>query len=95
MFFRAYTASAVDYMTSCVWLWKWRESCFKIQEPKLRALILAHVPHVIRDIRFGILLLRVPDPAVDVFNETHVAQRGEIAVNSGVLGMLAKWHEHL
>ena len=66
----------------------------EIQELKLRALILAHVPHVIRDIRFGILL-RVPDPAVDVFNETHVAQRGEIAVNSGVLGMLAKWHEHL
>ena len=66
----------------------------EIQELKLTALILAHVPHVIRDIRFGILL-RVPDPAVDVFNETHVAQRGEIAVNSRVLRMLAKWHEHL
>ena len=64
----------------------------EIQELKLTALILAHVPHVIRDIRFGILL-RVPDPAVDVFNETHVAQRGEI--NSEVLGMLANWHEHL
>ena len=61
---------------------------------KLRALILAHVSHVIRDIRFG-MLLRAPDPAVDVFNETHVAQRGEIAVNSRVLGMLAKWHEYL
>ena len=64
----------------------------EIQELKLTALILAHVPHVIRDIRFGILL-RVPDPAVDIFNETHVAQRGEI--NSEVLGMLANWHEHL
>ena len=42
----------------------------EIQELKLRALILAHVPHVIREIRFGILL-RVPDPAVDVFNETN------------------------
>ena len=58
----------------------------EIQELKLRALILAHVPHVIREIRFGILL-RVPDPAVDVFNEAHVAKRGEIAVNSRVLGM--------
>ena len=66
----------------------------EIQEPKLRAFILAHVPHVIRDIRFGILL-RAPDPAVDVFNEMHVAQRCEIAVNSRVLAMLAKWHEHL
>ena len=64
----------------------------EIQELKLRALILAHIPHVIRDIRFGILL---PNPAVDVFNETYVAQKGEIAVNSVVLGMLAKWHEHL
>ena len=27
---RAYTASAVSYMTFCGWLWKWRDSCFRI-----------------------------------------------------------------
>ena len=27
--FRAYTASAVNYMTSCVWLGKGRDSCFR------------------------------------------------------------------
>ena len=42
-----------------------------IQGFKLRALILSHVRQVIRDIRFGIQP-RAPDPAVDVFNETHV-----------------------
>ena len=65
----------------------------EIQGLKFRVLIVAHVPQVICDILFG-TLLRTPDPAVDLFNETQVVQRGEI-VNSGVLGMLAKWHEHL
>ena len=41
----------------------------------LRALIFVHFPEVIRCARFGIQL-RLPDPAVDVFNETHVVQRG-------------------
>ena len=65
----------------------------EIRGLKLRALIVAHVPQVICDILFG-TLLRAPDPAVDVFNETQVVQRGEF-VNSRVLGMPAKWHEHL
>ena len=43
----------------------------EIKGIKLRALTLAHVPQVIRDIRLGIQL-RAPGPAVDVFNDTHV-----------------------
>ena len=43
----------------------------EIQELKLRAPVLAHVPQVIRNMRFGIQL-RAPDPAVDDFNETQV-----------------------
>ena len=41
---------------------------------KLRALILADFPQVIRDVRFGIQL-RAPDPTVDVCNETQVVSR--------------------